>query len=401
MFLFCVMGIPRLFAQNNYTCISVNGSSSIVLKNDACGLTTTTSCANSNLAFPLVGDAFFWNGSYFQNQSSGNRQSTNGSPVVCPPTCSDLTNPGSISGGNTFCNFGTTLILQSSAASGGSGSYIVYQWQSSSNGFFWTDIPGAGGSFYSPPIVYSTTHYRRKAKRNDCGSWLYSNSVSIVVNSPPSLDQYISVNSAPFNQTNTVTICQGSSVLFDLGGSFGNDWTITYTRPDGTVFNGGANGSANDQIFIPNVQDGSLNEGTWTVNYTDPNGCSGSGTFTLNVNPIPNPGQFISVDNAAFSQTNSVSVCEGQSVLFDLGGAFGNDWIFTYTRPDGTTIPGGANGVDNDQILIPNVQDGSLNEGSWTVNFTDPNGCSNSATFTIAVNPLPNPVQFIKADNNP
>ena len=62
--------------------------------------------------------------------------------------------------------------------------------------------------------------------------------------------------------------------------------------------------------------------------------------------------------------TNQVTVCTGDQVILDLSGAFSSDWIFTFTRPDGQSYPGGTNGVDNDQILFPAQ---GVNLGVWTV----------------------------------
>jgi hypothetical protein len=199
------------------------------------------------------------------------------------------------------------------------------------------------------------------------------------------LDQYIAVNSGGFQKRNSVSVCDGDRVLLDMGGIFGSDWNFTFTRPDGQTIGGGANGAQRDQILLPTIQDGSVNEGEWTVTYTDPEGCSHSESFTITVSKS-DLDQYIGVNSGGLQKRNSVSVCDGDRVLLDMGGTFGSDWNFTFTRPDGQTIGGGANGAQRDQILLPTIKDGSVNEGQWQVTYISPEGCSNRETFTINVN---------------
>jgi hypothetical protein len=170
----------------------------------------------------------------------------------------------------------------------------------------------------------------------DCAGCTATDVVSVSLNSGPQLDPYTSVNGAGFVQGPNVTVCEGSSVLLDLGGNFGTDWSFTYTRPDGATFNGGANGSSNDQVFLPGhaVIDGNVNEGTWTANYTDPNGCSGSTTFTVNITSATIT-PFVRSNGGGFVAGNTVTICEGGS--FDLGTQAGLQNNVVLTLPSITT----------------------------------------------------------------
>ena len=88
--------------------------------------------------------------------------------------------PGSIEDDQSISTGTTAAELESTApASGGIGT-ITYQWQSSPNGTSWTDISGATGLNYSPGAPATTTHYRRAASSNSCGT-AYSNHVQITV----------------------------------------------------------------------------------------------------------------------------------------------------------------------------------------------------------------------------
>jgi RHS repeat-associated protein len=67
-------------------------------------------------------------------------------------------------------------ILTAGPASGGScnGSY-TYQWQVSTDGTNFSDIPGATGLRYEPAALYSTTWYRRKVKCGNQNEDAYTN----------------------------------------------------------------------------------------------------------------------------------------------------------------------------------------------------------------------------------
>jgi hypothetical protein len=107
-----------------------------------------------------------------------------------------------------------------------------------------------------------------------------------------------------------------------------------------------------------NSFDPSVGTQTLTYSYTDLNGCSNSATTTITVNPLPivSAGSYgpVCIDAADIS----------------LGGT-----------PSGGTWSGvGVTG---------NSFDPSVGTQTITYSYTDLNGCSNSATTTITVNPLP------------
>lgn len=98
---------------------------------------------------------------------------------------SNYTNGGTITGDEENCgSFDPATITSSSSPSGGSGGSPEYQWQSSANNSTWSDISGATSTTYNPTTITTTQYYRRKARRNPCTSWVYSNTVikTVVVN---------------------------------------------------------------------------------------------------------------------------------------------------------------------------------------------------------------------------
>ncbi|MBC7865070.1 MAG: gliding motility-associated C-terminal domain-containing protein, partial [Bacteroidia bacterium] len=102
--------------------------------------------------------------------------------------------------------------------------------------------------------------------------------------------------------------------------------------------------------------------GTYSLSLTDANGCIGTGTLLVFVNPLP-----------AISVT-SATICVGQATatLTATGG-------LNYSWSSGTT-PSNLDIVTASPAITT----------TYTVTGTDANGCSDSAFSTITVNPLPN-----------
>lgn len=137
-----------------------------------------------------------------------------------------------------------------------------------------------------------------------------------------------------------LTICEGrSTILRAVGG-------ISYLWDDG---------STNAYISVNTT-------GTYTVTATNAYGCSSSISETVIVNPKPE----ITI------LTNN-SICNGESVSLYAASAAGNSFAWT----SGQTSP------------LINVSPSSTT--TYTVLVTDENNCSNSASETIVVNPLPVP----------
>ncbi len=201
----------------------------------------------------------------------------------------------------------------------------------------------------------------------------------------PKLAQFIAKVGNPLARANTISVCEGDSVLFDFLGAFTSDWSFAYTSPAGEEIAGGSNREGVDQLLISNVLDNGMSEGIWEVVYTNPNGCSNTAQFEINVNTNDILRQFSKVDDLPLEETSNLLVAPGSRVLFDMLGAFSQDWNFTYTRPDGQVFPGGTNGSDNDQILIQDTWYGSINEGEWLVTYTNPAGCTNTSTFNLQI----------------
>ncbi|MBL7787741.1 MAG: PKD domain-containing protein, partial [Chitinophagales bacterium] len=107
--------------------------------------------------------------------------------------------------------------------------------------------------------------------------------------------------------------------------------------------------------------------GTYTFvlkiyNSSDPT-CAAQYPLQLIINPAP-----------TVTLSNNGPVCQGISVTLTASGGTSYSW----TGPSGTIA-----GTTNTQTITPAVA------GTYTVVATDANGCTNSATTTVIVNPLP------------
>ncbi len=159
-----------------------------------------------------------------------------------------------------------------------------------------------------------------------------------------SISNTLTVNALPnvvANATGTV-LCENASVTLTGSGAVYYVW-------DNNVIDGVS--------FIPPV-----GTTTYTVVGTDANGCSNSASVDILVNALPNV-----VANA----TGTV-LCENASVTLTGSGAVSYVW-------DNNVIDGVS--------FIPPV-----GTTTYTVTGTDANGCMNSASVDILVNPLPNVV---------
>ena len=177
-----------------------------------------------------------------------------------PSVCNNVTSAGAIGSDQSACtaSYDPSNLTQTTAPSGGSGA-LEYQWQISTNNTNWADISGANSAAYNPPVISSTTYYRRAVKRANCFNWLFSNTVQVTVypsiiqlstptvsgciNQPLQDISTVSVSVSwanPYpNDTIEVSIF-GKTVRINVAGGV--------TSPQSVTFNIPANGVANQSI---------------------------------------------------------------------------------------------------------------------------------------------------------
>jgi gliding motility-associated-like protein len=149
----------------------------------------------------------------------------------------------------------------------------------------------------------------------------------------------ITVNPLPPVTAHTTAnaICTGTSI------------TLTGT---GAVTYAWSNGVTDGVSFIP------ASTQVYTVTGTDANGCTNSATQTITVNSLPTLN----------ANATSTVVCAGTSITLTGTGASTYTW---------------SSGVSNGVSFVP------ASTQTYTVIGSDVNGCTNSATKLITVNPLP------------
>ncbi len=140
--------------------------------------------------------------------------------------------------------------------------------------------------------------------------------------------------------SNTAPICQGESVtLTATGNASSYDW---------------GNGNTSTIITVSPSSD-------TTINLTGTkNGCDGTDTYTITVKPMP---------NVVISIGGNGEVCIGEDITLSTGGNAGS-----YQWGNGSTQP--------------NITISPLSDTTVTLTGTT-NGCDNTDSYTVVVNPLP------------
>ena len=130
----------------------------------------------------------------------------------------------------SFCLTGDPSAITGSLPNGGSGGY-TYQWQSSVDNINFSDIAGATNTDYDPPVLNSTTYYRRVVLSGSCPAPSVSNVVTILIETPI-LDNSI-------NTSSSVSFCAIAGTVPSGGnGTFTYQWQSSTDGVNFTNING-------------------------------------------------------------------------------------------------------------------------------------------------------------------
>jgi hypothetical protein len=112
-----------------------------------------------------------------------------------------------------FCSVIDPDIIIGNTPVGGDGNY-TYQWQFSTNNLTFAPITGATTKDYDPPVINTTTYYRRTITSGACTVFLSSNVITITQDPMVVAD----AGSNP-------TVCVGGSITLNATGGTSYQWT--------------------------------------------------------------------------------------------------------------------------------------------------------------------------------
>lgn len=230
---------------------------------------------------------------------------------------------------------GSTFDLELNGHS--TGPAFTYQWQESTvNGGPYTNISGATSDTYTTAALSNTMYYVCVVTCTVSGLSATSTQVTCTINPNPV------ITFAPV----APELCDGGAPLNVIAsGANTYSWSPATGLSSSTVNNPDASPAATT---------------TYTVTGTDLNGCIGTETVTVTVNPLPVVG----------ASANPDPVCAGSTVTLDATGAATYNWA-----------PISASGSS--------VTDAPVSSMTYTVTGTDANGCTNTAVVSVTVNAAP------------
>ncbi|MFN3753005.1 T9SS type B sorting domain-containing protein [Flavobacterium sp.] len=239
-------------------------------------------------------------------------------------SCGDLTTVTSPSvTGNSFvtCQSPVSLVLQANTT--GTSPYF-YQWQTSTNGFTWVDIPGATHASYTTPNLTSLTYYRTKVAQdianlsNPFCSTL-SNSFTISFLPPPTNSvsngnqticsnqpiPTLSVTASPGTGINWYDAATGGNLLLSNSTSFTPTTAGTYYAETYDLTSNCLNSSRVPVSLTIVSQPTATLSGTTSI-------CTGN-TATITFNGTPNAMVTYNIDGGA-NQTTTLNASGSASV---------------------------------------------------------------------------------------
>ncbi|CAN5377526.1 hypothetical protein BH09BAC5_BH09BAC5_09340 [soil metagenome] len=228
--------------------------------------------------------------------------------------------PTGITGSVSFCQ-GSSVTFTISAVSG-------------ATNYTWT-VPGgsiitAGQGTVSITMTAGSTSGTITVTADNCNGSSSPATLAVTVNPLPTVA--VSPSSS--------TICLGASQTLVASGASTYSWS--------------SGGNTANEIVSPS------SISSYTVTGTDANGCVGTATATIIVNPVP-----------TVSASSSASIiCAGTNDTLTATGAMSYAWA-----------PSGGNAAV--EIISPSATT------NYTVTGTDANGCMDTATISITVNALP------------
>jgi hypothetical protein len=200
----------------------------------------------------------------------------------------------------------------------------------------WSVTPSSGVTITTPTSQNPTITF------NTAGNYTVTQLSSNAFGPGTPISKTLTINANPVVTTvsspTTGMLCIGNPITLSGSGASTYTWT---------------GGISNAVAFTPTAG------ATYTVTGTDANGCKNTAVRSISVNPLP---------IVTASSNPSTAICIGTSIILTGGGATSYVW---------------TGGITNAVAFTP------TSSATYSVTGTDANGCQNSATKSVTVNPLP------------
>jgi PKD repeat protein len=241
-----------------------------------------------------------------------------------PPITNNSITPGTIS----ICGNTAPAIITGSTPTGGDGSFI-YKWQqSTNNGVTFTDIPGATGKDYQPPILIGTVIFRRLISTALCSGTFGSTSNTYTITTNPDVAAKFTatnlIGCAPFSITssNIATTADPNASVYSW---FANGLPIG----TGLIFPGYNIAAEGTTVTIKLVVSSALGcaDASYSLDFTTP-----KVSFTVS----PNSGCADATTNKLTIKFTNTSTPNNATYVWD----FGDNTTYTgFVPPDHTFLP--------------------------------------------------------------
>jgi large repetitive protein len=282
-------------------------------------------------------------------------------------------NAGSIGSDQTICTSTSPAALTSVADATGGGT-IEYQWQVSTNGTDYADVPDAEISTYAPGSISADTWFRRVAisTLNGVACNAISNAVKITVTDKPVVDD-----------PGDFVFCNGAATTAIAFTGTPAGLTFNWTN-NNTSIGLAASGSGNISSFTATNSTNAPITATITVSpeTVDDTSCTGDPiNFTITVNPTPSVN---SVSNKVFCGGSTTSIIQL------TGPVAGSVYSWTNSNPSVGLVASGIGNIPVFDAVNTGTEPITANIGV-SPNFTNEGvECIGSTVnFTITVNPIP------------
>lgn len=196
---------------------------------------------------------------------------------------------------------------------------------------------------------------------------------------PPtcSITPYVNKNNVGWSSISTVDVDFGDNVVFGPQSS-----TTQGIDTKNWSWKGPNNYSSNiREISLNNIQE--MNVGTYTVSYTDPNGCKSSYDIEVITTEVCSLTTHVKI-NDGWRQTTNINVNVGDNVKFGPQSSItGADDVpgWSWKGPNNLTF-------DERSLELNNIQQSST--GTYTASFTTETGCTAKQNFSVSVLPITN-----------